>query len=183
MPKGIPQNGINKGQWKKGQISPRKGVLVSQNTRQKMREKKLGKKVVFSDKHKENLSKALMGKLKPWLKGIKRITPELRTKMIEGRRNKWLDRSLLKKSDRQNSGAYYEWRKNVKNRDNHKCKIYNKDCNGGLQAHHILSWRDHPELRYEINNGITLCKFHHPLKYLEEKKLSPYFTNLILESK
>ena len=62
MPKGIPKNGINKGQWKKGQISPRKGVLVSQETRQKMREKKLGRKVIFSDKHRENLSKAITDK-------------------------------------------------------------------------------------------------------------------------
>ena len=31
----------------------------------------------------------------------------------------------------------------------------------GIRAHHILPWRI-VELRYNINNGITLCQFHHP---------------------
>jgi len=54
------------------------------------------------------------------------------------------------------------WIKSVKLRDGHKCKIGNKDCSGKLEAHHILSWSEYPELRYQINNGITLCHFHHP---------------------
>jgi len=39
--------------------------------------------------------------------------------------------------------------------------------------------RDYPELRYEVNNGITLCHFHHPRKINDEMKLSPYFQELI----
>ena len=27
-----------------------------------------------------------------------------------------------------------------------------------LQVHHILPWRDFPEERYNIKNGITLCR-------------------------
>lgn len=77
------------------------------------------------------------------------------------------------------SPAYKNWRKEVIKRDNLKCKIGNKDCCGQLETHHILGWRKYPELRYDINNGITLCHFHHPLKREEEKKLSPYFKDLI----
>lgn len=60
-----------------------------------------------------------------------------------------------------------------------KCKINNKDCEGQLEAHHILPWRDHPELRYETNNGITLCHRHHPRKRKEEISFSTFFQELI----
>jgi|SRR3990167_2599078 len=78
---------------------------------------------------------------------------------------------------------YNEWRKNIFSRDNWKCKISNNDCKGQLEAHHILSWRDYKELRYEVNNGITLCQFHHPRKRAEETRLSPYFQGLIIQTK
>jgi hypothetical protein len=47
------------------------------------------------------------------------------------------------------------WVKLVKKRDNYKCQICgsNKD----IQAHHIKPYKDYPELRYDINNGITVC--------------------------
>lgn len=75
--------------------------------------------------------------------------------------------------------AYTDWRKFVFTRDGFKCKISNRDCAGQLEAHHILPWRDFVELRYEINNGITLCHAHHPRKRAEEKRLSPYFQGLV----
>jgi hypothetical protein len=91
--------------------------------------------------------------------------------------------AFRKKSDRAyDDSAYMEWRKKVKNRDNWRCKIANEDCRGHLQAHHILPWRDYPELRYELNNGITLCHAHHPRKRAEEKRLIPYFQELVSES-
>ena len=93
------------------------------------------------------------------------------------------DRSKLKRENRRNDGGYKEWRKQVWLRDNFACKIANPDCDGKIEAHHILSWRDHPELRYEINNGITLCHAHHPRKRAEEKRLSPFFMELVSVSK
>lgn len=185
MAKGFPKNGINKGWFKPGQISVRKGVLVTSSTRKKMRDKKLGRKVIFSQKHKDNLRKSAIGKSKPWLKGKRHITPELRLKMVQGRREKWKDRNKLKKCltpGRRFDSASIEWVKVCRLRDNNKCKIGNQDCCGPLNVHHILPWRDYPELRYDVNNGITLCRFHHPLKYLEEIKLVPVFTNLIRET-
>ena len=50
---------------------------------------------------------------------------------------------------------------------------------GKLEAHHILSWSKFPELRYEVNNGITLCHFHHPRKRNDEMTLSPFFQSLV----
>ena len=40
-----------------------------------------------------------------------------------------------------------------------------------------------PELRYQVNNGITLCQAHHPLKRAEEKRLIPFFNGLLPISK
>ena len=77
------------------------------------------------------------------------------------------------------SSMHREWSKQVKIREKYQCKIANKDCMGKLESHHILNWRDHPELRYEINNGITLCHFHHPRKREEESKLAPIFQSII----
>lgn len=94
------------------------------------------------------------------------------------------DINLIVKSERKDLDTQYRrWMLAVKKRDCWKCRIANKDCNGRLEAHHILPWRDYPELRYEINNGITLCLAHHPRMRSEEKRLSPYFMELVSVSK
>ena len=64
---------------------------------------------------------------------------------------------------------YYQWRKNVFHKNDYTCQKCKKRSGKGnpvkINAHHIRNWRDRPELRYDINNGITLCekchiKFH-----------------------
>jgi len=94
---------------------------------------------------------------------------------------RWIsDRTKLKKDRLKMYDTKYKyWMLEVKNRDCWKCKINNKDCKGRLEAHHILGWQSHPELRYQVNNGITLCHAHHPKKRAEEKRLSPYFKDLV----
>ena len=89
------------------------------------------------------------------------------------------DRTTLQKQNRRGDPLYFEWRKQVWLRDNFKCKIANPDCRGRMEAHHILGWMSYPELRYQTNNGITLCHAHHPRKRVEEAKLSPYFQKLV----
>ena len=53
------------------------------------------------------------------------------------------------------SPEYYQWRKAIFERDNHICQ----DCGttGSVDAHHIESLIHHPELVFDINNGLTLC--------------------------
>lgn len=97
------------------------------------------------------------------------------------------DRNALAKSgdaekDRRSS-AYVLWRRAVWLRDKFTCKIANPDCAGRIEAHHILGYKDYPELRYQVNNGITLCHFHHPRTRKEEKRLSPYFQEIVSASK
>lgn len=48
-----------------------------------------------------------------------------------------------------------DWRKRIFYRDNYTCtKCKSKKQ---IQAHHIKSWNDYPDLRYNLSNGITLC--------------------------
>lgn len=64
-------------------------------------------------------------------------------------------RSSLNKIAR-GSNAYKEWRTAVYKRDDYtcqKCRTRGKE----LHPHHIKPFATHPELRYEIANGITLC--------------------------
>lgn len=89
------------------------------------------------------------------------------------------DRSMIKISDRHIDANYKIWMLAVKKRDGWKCKIANKDCEGRMEAHHILTWKNNPELRYEVKNGITLCHFHHPRTREAESRLSPFYQSLI----
>lgn len=51
---------------------------------------------------------------------------------------------------------YRLWREAVFQRDNYTCRDCN--CKGGdLHAHHVKTYAEHPELRYEVSNGETLC--------------------------
>ncbi len=67
------------------------------------------------------------------------------------------------------SAEYVAWRTSVFSRDDHTCQ----QCNlrgGKLNAHHIKSFNDYPELRYNIDNGITYCLECH--KELHRKKVA-----------
>lgn len=54
---------------------------------------------------------------------------------------------------------YKEWRKAVFERDGYACRICGH--NGFITAHHIKSFAHYPELRFELNNGMTLCEECH----------------------
>ena len=92
----------------------------------------------------------------------------------------WKSPELRKKSEKKHLDVQYRyWMLQVKTRDNWKCKIANEDCDRRLESHHILDWVNYPELRYDINNGITLCQGHHPKTRDEDQRLMPVFQELV----
>ena len=66
----------------------------------------------------------------------------------------------LKHQSQRNTVEYINWRKSIFNRDQYTCK----ECGqkgGELNAHHLKRFSTHPELRLDLENGITLCKQCH----------------------
>lgn len=156
-----------------GRVSPRGmlGKKMSDETRKKMSVQRTGlKKKPFSEEAKKRMSDGQKGK--KYASGVKRASGEKHWNWKK-------DRNLVIKRDIRNDPAYKAWRSEVYKRDNYCCKINNNECSGRIESHHILSWKNHPELRYEVSNGITLCHFHHPFKRTDEETMSPYFQQLI----
>lgn len=65
---------------------------------------------------------------------------------------------------------YKNWRKAVFKRDNYTCLKCGKR-GGDLEAHHVKSWKDYPELRYDVINGETLCKDCHIKTYKKKRRV------------
>lgn len=126
---------------------PRKGYKPTPEHREKLRENaKNGKgtkktKRIDYDLHSQRAKDRWTGELNPnWKGGVSR---EKRYKHYY-------------------NAEYKKWRISVFTRDNFTCQscgirgVY-------ITAHHIKSWAKYKELRYDINNGVTLCEECHKL--------------------
>lgn len=124
---------IRSGNWSGGMT----GKHHSKETREKLKNKNYGKKL--SDETKLKMSNSRKGsKSYNWKGGITPINKIIR-----------------------HSFEYKLWIKAVFERDKYTCQwCGNKNGNGKtitLNAHHIKSFAKYPELRFAIDNGITLC--------------------------
>jgi 5-methylcytosine-specific restriction endonuclease McrA len=60
---------------------------------------------------------------------------------------------------------YVAWRKAVYKRDRMRCLLCKKHTRGKPEAHHIRTWNSCSERRFDVTNGVTLCKpCHHRVK-------------------
>lgn len=91
-----------------------------------------------------------------------------------------LDPNLRKKSRRiiDNVG----WREDIFKRDNYTCRICGV-YGGKLNAHHIRPWREYPDLRFNIDNGITVCKGCHYKMHKREEKYIESLERLVKQQK
>lgn len=70
-----------------------------------------------------------------------------------------------------NCSDYNQWRDAIFKRDYYTCR----DCGkrgGYLEAHHLKSFSEYPELRFNTNNGKTLCLECHRKTFNKEKVLA-----------
>ena len=151
----------------------------SPETRQKIKEHNprywLGKGKSGMSGHRQ--SEEMKAKLKQRFKGRK-ISPEwleknrlshigiipsqaTRLRMSEAGRRRY---GTTEPTDRhwRNRIEYKLWRMAVFQRDGYTCRMCGSQTQ--LEADHIKPWAKHPELRFDIDNGRTLCRPCH-LKY------------------
>lgn len=79
---------------------------------------------------------------------------------IRGEKN-WNYNENLTYEDRQkrDNSEYLIWRDSVYRKDGFRCICCSSNTN--IHAHHINSYHSHPELRTDVDNGVTLCKTCH----------------------
>ena len=75
------------------------------------------------------------------------------------------------------SRAYKDWRLAVKRRDSFRCRWCGSRKR--LHVHHIKRWADHPELRYQLSNGVTLCRVCHNKVNGQEEVYEDFLRRLI----
>lgn len=82
-----------------------------------------------------------------------------RAAISAAQRERWKEvRSPLSRT----SYEYRAWRVAVLERDGWQCRKCGASKRGRtLHAHHIRSFKDHPELRFSVDNGLTLCASCH----------------------
>ena len=121
---------------------PMLGKKHSEETRIRMSQSWDYSKSITPERN-DQLSLSRMGELNPNWKGGPKIPKDIKNAMRKRR-------------------EYLNWRESIFVRDNYTCQnCYTRSKKHNqvtLEAHHINSFTDFPELRYSVDNGITLCR-------------------------
>jgi len=83
----------------------------------------------------------------------------------------WNWKGGISKPNRGEDYKYLQWRKDVFVKYNYICQI----CGirgGKLSSHHIISWVDNVDLRYDLDNGLCLCYDCHMKLHGLKKKIT-----------
>lgn len=130
-----------------------------------IRKCQLGKMV--SEETRKRISQTLLGSKNPEhskrMKGRK-VSEETKLKMSKAQKgeknNSWKGGITPQNKLIRRSIEFRLWREAVFARDNWTCQKYG-DKGGKLHSHHIQNFAEYPELRFAIDNGITLSKEAH----------------------
>ena len=96
------------------------------------------------------------------LKG-KTMSDESRAKMSKAKKGKytgennpnWKGAEISDDVRERRSYVAKKWRETCLNRDQFRCQLCG--ATERLHVHHVLEYKDHPEQRWNVNNGITVC--------------------------
>jgi hypothetical protein len=143
-----------------GKNHPLFGTHPSLKTLKKLSDSHKGKKL--SDITKEKLSKQRIGVKRPGI-GFKISLSKIGKPnfKISGKNHyNWKGGVSKIEETIRHSMEYSEWVRKVFIRDNYICQKY-KIRGGKLTAHHILNFSSNSNLRFDVNNGITLSEKAH----------------------
>ena len=95
-----------------------------------------------------------------------------KTKYISEKRKRQLTRDS-------NGEEYQKWRKEVLQRDGHKCQWPGCNITKELEVHHIRKFADNKHLKTAVFNGISLCKKHHRGIHSKEEMYELLFSKIV----
>ena len=78
-----------------------------------------------------------------------------------------------------NCPIYKKWRLDVLKRDKRRCQMPQCKCKRRLQVHHIRKWSSAAILRYDVQNGITLCRTCHDSISKQEHLYESLFMEIV----
>lgn len=109
------------------------------------------------EKAKEHLRKLALES-----KGVSKDTSHLRDYQFKKDIDPWNkgkagEYRLGFRSNKINRGKWHKWRLEVFTRDKFICQDCGENRKDKLRAHHLLSRHDYPELKFDVDNGITVC--------------------------
>jgi hypothetical protein len=152
--------------------------IMPMDARKRISEKLIGrssplKGIKISEEHRINIVNSLIGNKRNV--GRKATTEErlYRSKYLPSGENhyKWQGGITKKNELIRKSIEYRLWREAIFARDNWTCQTC-RIRGGNIHSHHIKPFSLYPELRFALDNGITLCKTCHNKEHLSEKGLN-----------
>lgn len=161
------------------------GFFHSPEARAKMRLSHRGKQLSTEHKLKiglGNKGKRLSEKTKEKMSiYAKNRTSEHIAKLSGSGNGSWKGGIIPASRKIRNSLKYANWRLLVFERDEFLCQM--PDCDKterSLDSHHIKKFSIFPDLRLDLNNGITLCKKCHNKTKNKEEEFEQLFTEIII---
>lgn len=111
----------------------------------------------WTEEHKKKISNALMGV--PFAEGRVAWNKGKKMPYYSGEKHwNWKGGTTQLRDKINKSLEYKLWRRAVYERDNYTCIWCGDNRGHNLNADHIKSFADYPELRFAIDNGRTLCE-------------------------